>query len=378
VSAAGELPRGEQAADRAAASRREADELRAILDRAPLAVVSIDLAGNVVRWSAGAERMFGWKADEVLGRRNPLVPPDLEGEHRRLVEQTLAGRQVAGFETVRRRQDGSLLPVALYNAKVVHSGGGGVELTAFFADLTPRKHAEEALRQLARRLQAVREEEQARLAREIHDELGQALTGIALEVGWLRHRLERTRTARHTPGVSREELGAKLDELAAAVEGGLAAVKRLALELHPLVVDLGLGPAVQWQVETVCRRGGLEWELDLGELGAVPPTCATVVFRVLQEALTNVVRHAGARRVRVELHRRGHSLALAVEDDGRGFDPGQRGLGLGLVAMRERAQVCAGTVEVRTAPGAGCRVTLRTELCDAERGEPRGAPAEAV
>ena len=208
------------------------------------------------------------------------------------------------------------------------------------------------LQELSASLQSVREQERTRIARELHDELGQMLTGIRMEVSWLGGRLLDGQQA----------LADKIASIKGQIDQSIASVRRISSELRPLVLDdLGFAAAAAWYVDQFSARTGLPVSLTLPQ--ADPPrgdAMATALFRVLQEALTNVARHAGASRVEVRLDFANERWILSIRDDGAGFvhDSGKRG-DIGLVGMRERAQILGGSFSVTTAPGAGTLIEVR-------------------
>ena len=222
----------------------------------------------------------------------------------------------------------------------------------------------EELRALAARLQQVREEERTVIAREIHDELGQALTGLRLDMAWM------------TRGLAADnELTGPCASIIARIDGTLNSVRRLATQLRPSVLDhLGLSAAVEWQVQEFGARTGIEIELDLCDDCLTPPNdmlpndLGSSVFRVLQESLTNVARHARATRVAVTLDRTNTEIMLDVSDDGVGVPPGRLDgmASLGLVGMRERALACGGALSISGRPGGGTTVQLVVPVAGAE------------
>ena len=195
------------------------------------------------------------------------------------------------------------------------------------------------------------EAERKRLARELHDETGQALTSILLGLA----AVESSKSA--------EEAHAAAGELRGLVVETLQSVRRLAVELRPSALDdFGLEPALRRLGETVREGGTLDVQVET-RLGAVrlPADVETALYRIVQEALTNAVKHAGANHVSVVVTRKSTSVHVMIEDDGGGFDPGAAStLGLGLLGMRERVELLDGTFEIDTAPGAG--TTLIVEL----------------
>ena len=231
--------------------------------------------------------------------------------------------------------------------------GSPVAVVGTVRDVTDKKRAEGRLRDLSRRLIEVQEEERRRLARELHDEVGQTLTAIALGL----------RAAGRSCGAA---AGPHIEECIGVVDGAIRQIRNLSLDLRPpMLDDLGLVATLRWLLD---RQAGLagyraRFVADPDE-GRLDPAVATAAFRVAQEALTNVARHAGARHVVVRLRLRGGGLELVVADDGGGFDPGAalgsgaRGEGLGLLGMRERAALLGGRLAIRSAPGRGAVVRL--------------------
>jgi signal transduction histidine kinase len=203
------------------------------------------------------------------------------------------------------------------------------------------------LQALSRRLLEAQEQERHRLARELHDEVGQVLTGVHLTLQSLRDL---------GPGAA-----GPLTEAVTIVGRAIQQVRDLSLDLRPSMLDdLGLGPALRWYAERLTRRAGLTVHLAEPPPGPRPPAAVeTACFRVAQEALTNAARHAGARQMWVELVRDPAELHLIVRDDGAGFDVAQArrraadGGSFGLLGMQERVDLLGGRLEVESAPGQG-------------------------
>jgi signal transduction histidine kinase len=235
-------------------------------------------------------------------------------------------------------------------ARVAARDAAGRTLKSYgvLRDITESKRAEESLLDLSRRLIRAHEEERALLARELHDDLTQRLAVLAIDAG-------------------RAELAAP-DRAQAlelkSVREGLVRVSEdihsLAYQLHPSVLEeLGLAEALRTECERRARQGRLEVSVDLDPLPAVVgKDAALCLFRVAQEALNNVIRHAGARAASVALRQMDGGLLLAVRDDGRGFDPATPGKArsLGLASMRERVRLVSGTLDVESAPGRGTAI----------------------
>jgi PAS domain S-box-containing protein len=236
----------------------------------------------------------------------------------------------------------------LAEATVRDEGGTALKTFGVIRDVTERKRVEAELQDLSRRLLRAQEEERALLARELHDDVSQRLAVLAIEVG-------------------RAELaaadGSQADAMLAVREGlvGLSEdVHSLAYQLHPSVLEeLGLAEALRAECGRRTSVGKLDVSVDLGPLPRVlAEDAALCLFRVAQEALSNVARHAGARRATVTLRQIGDGLLLAVSDDGAGFEPGHSGKGmhLGLAGMRERVRLVRGTLDLESAPGQGTKV----------------------
>jgi signal transduction histidine kinase len=231
------------------------------------------------------------------------------------------------------------------------------------ADRRERQRAEDKLRRsldqlraLTTYLQYVREEERTRIAREVHDELGQQLTGLKLDMSWLASKL----------GKNAKPVQQKVKTMVGHIDSTIQTVRRIATELRPGILDsLGLVAAMEWQANEFQQRSGIPcivtttvadtiWDQDI----------TTVFFRIYQETLTNIIRHANATRVDVRLVEEAGNLVMTVSDNGRGISEEELAStrSLGLVGMRERAMLIGGEVTLNGAPGKGTTVTLRVPL----------------
>src|ERR1700676_565437 len=223
-----------------------------------------------------------------------------------------------------------------------------MEVKRLLANIRDREQANKAVRELSRRLFQIQEDERRHLARELHDQLGQALTAAKIDLQAAQGLEE------HTAIVQR------LDDSIATLERLLQQVRQLSLELRPpLLDDLGLVPALRWYLDQQAQRAGLRVEFFADPaLERVDAAIETACFRVAQEALTNVVRHARAQTVSVELDRTPEALHLVVRDDGIGFDlmTAEQGASLGLPGMRERVTLWGGELDCKSAPGRGTEV----------------------
>lgn len=216
------------------------------------------------------------------------------------------------------------------------------------------QEAEGQMRQLSQRLVATQEEERRHLSRELHDHVGQVLTALRMELG----RIERVRPADDV------RLGAAVAESKQLVDNMFRTVRDLALGLRPSMLDdLGLRAALEWHVRDTSRRCGLDAQLNVqGNVDTLPERYQTCVFRAIQEALTNCVRHAKARAVTIDVTGHDHELEVRVRDDGIGFDPARRRNGLGLRGIDERVKQLGGVMAVTTALGKGTTIAIHVPL----------------
>ena len=208
------------------------------------------------------------------------------------------------------------------------------------------------MQQLSARLVEVQENERRSISRELHDEIGQALTGVLVEMANLSTLIR---------AGGREAVAAKAAEIKHLVENSINVVRNMALLLRPSMLDdLGLAPALQWQAREVSKRTGMAVKVTADELPEVlPEEHKTCIYRIVQEALHNAAQHSGARDIRVTVRQADDRLLLAIEDDGKGFDP-RAEKGMGLLGMEERVSHLGGSFQVESEPGRG--TTVRVEL----------------
>lgn len=338
-------------------ARKTNDNLGALILAAPVAIVSFDSDGIIRTWNPAAERIFGWKAAEVLGR----LPHDVDQELEKAchIPPEEGAETIRGREFARRRRDGSVAHVEL-SAAPLHDGEGNASgRMAMFADITKRKRAEEALEKakanletLSRRLLATRESELRRIARELHDEIGQGLTAVKLEIEAARRTWERA------------ALSLRLDDGVALIDHLLQSVRTLSLDLRPAALDeLGLVAALRAHVQALAARAGLAVHFQADELPRSQTAEVEIAcFRIAQEAMTNIVRHARAAAVEIELRHAGGEVRLLVSDNGAGFDAtmanarADQGVSFGLLSMRERAQLAGGRFSCTSHAGRGTTV----------------------
>jgi len=351
------------------ARRLSQQRFEAVALAATDAIWDLNLETRIVWWSDGMHQLFGYPAEEVSTKlewwAERLHPEDKD---RVLVAiQELGergGRSWRGSYRFRRK-DGSYASVLDRGFILNDDAGRPVRVVGGISDVTNQRQAEQALensrrqlRALSARLQCVREEERARVAREIHDELGQVLTALKINLDWLERKLGvRDNDPTLNPLLDR------LVESAEIADSAISSVQKITSELRPSSLDnLGLTAALEHEAQRFQKRTGIGCQVRLpAERLEVPAEAATAVFRIFQEALTNVARHAQATEVRAALQPEADHLVLQVEDNGRGISDEALSdkKSLGLLGMRERAAVLGGEVAIAAIQPKGTRVTLR-------------------
>lgn len=331
----------------------------ALIESSEDAIITQSLEGRILSWNPGAERLYGYRSAEVAGQFLALViPPECAGELERLRAQVQRGEHIEHHETVRVRKDGARIAVSVSISPIKDGEGRTIAASSIERDITEQARAGEALarsraqlRDFAGQLRSARETERTQIAREIHDELGQALTALKMDLFSLTHAV---------PAPLPDPLLVKTDEMAKLIDQMVDKVRTLATELRPAVLDsLGLSAAVEWAVQQFGRRTGIECTLDLpAEPLQLDSDRSTDLFRILQEALTNVARHAHASRVDVHLRATPGEVVLEVHDNGRGITESETEnvRSFGLLGMRERTLPWGGELGVRVAPHGGTSV----------------------
>lgn len=360
---------------REAQLKRSEQSLSAAIKSAEDAVVLADNGGVVTFLNPAAERLTGWPASRAVGQKLEKVfqitgeAGAMDGMFRASARgayvheatlMTLAGHPVAvevSASLVRdeaRRTTGSVL---------------------VFRDVTVRRQYEAGLkksqfelRSLAGHLESAREAERTRIAREIHDELGQLLTGFKIDLAWLEKRIAAQ------PETPREVLLEKVQAMTNLLGNMVLSVRRISAELRPGVLDdLDLAAAVEWQTKDFQRRTGIKAAVkaELSER-PLPREIATALFRILQESLTNVARHAEAKNVRVKLAEQEGQIVLQIKDDGRGITKAElvKAGTFGLMGMRERILPFHGRCAIEGVPGRGTTVSVSVPLDLPKEGRP--------
>ncbi|RRQ21443.1 PAS domain S-box protein [Thiohalobacter thiocyanaticus] len=325
------------------------------------AIFMLDQDGTIISWNPGAERISGYSEAKVIGRHFGEI---LQAEEQAGLQPGTMLR-IAGTDDYYQREgwfvrgDGSRFWAILAINPVRDDNRRLRGYSIIINDISERKQAEtelarsrESLQALSRHLQTVREEEKASLARELHDELGSLLTSLKIELSALQQQL---------PG--QEQARSDIDRINDCVQEAIATTRRISTSLRPPILDnLGLLPAVEWQLEQLKQRVGIEYDLHCdGDAAGLNQDQTIALFRILQEGLTNITRHAEAHRVSVVLIIDAQQAALDVIDDGIGFDFEDKSSGgsYGLYSMQERARALGGSLDIMSRAGEGTRLRVR-------------------
>lgn len=325
-------------------------QLATLLDNMPDMVSRFDAEGRYVYVNPAVSRTSGWSAERFLGRRASWPGQESQQRLRTALKCVIDEGAPQSLELPWPATHGErcfelrLLPEP-------DEGGGGTVL-AIAREVTERKRVEQLVREMGFRREAAREEERKAIARELHDELGQLLSALRFEVSVLRMRF----------GAEQPAVAERAASMLSLVDSVIRLQRDLVSSLRPAVLDLGIGAALEWLVSEFRDRSGVDCKLQLSESQIdLDPDQTTVVFRIVQESLTNVARHARAGRVQVTLQRVAGDYVVSVQDNGRGFDPGaaRDPKSLGLMGLHERALMLGGELDIRTEPGAGVTVIVR-------------------
>ena len=346
-------------------SRHEQEQLQALIDSSPLALVEFGLDTRIRLWNPAAERIFGWSREEMLGRGDlPMAPATKRAESEELFDRVRAGESLSDYETVRQRKDGTLVAVSIAAAPVRDGSGRVVGNMVAYTDITERKAQEAEVHRLTAELHARLEDLAAsrarivtagdvarrRLERNLHDGAQQRLVTLSLSLRLALQRLD------SDPEATRTALADASDEL----ELALNELRELARGLHPAVLsDRGLRAAVE------ALAGRMPVPVEIAEIpeDRLPEAVEAAAYYLIAEALTNVTKYAEASCVRIRIAASDAAVVVEVSDDGvGGADPAT---GSGLRGMADRVEALGGSLEVASPAGAG--TSLRAEIPGSDR-----------
>ncbi|MEA4909244.1 MAG: PAS domain S-box protein, partial [Anaerolineaceae bacterium] len=355
------------------------ERLRTIIENMPVMLDAMDVDNNFVLWNRESERVTGYSEDEMVGNPNAwdMLYPDQEYRQAMIAESIARSREKADFRSWIWNltcKDGSVRNIAWSNISSEfpiagwHSWAIGVDVTEQARAEVQLERSLNELRALSAHLQSVREEERASISREIHDELGQSLTGLKMDLYWLKSKIEK----QDTQSVAQARLN-KIASMVMVVDLIIDAVRRISTELRPSVLDtLGLVPAIEWLSKDFQSRSGTKcrFRSRLPDM-EIDPKLSTALFRICQESLTNVVRHAQATRISISLRRENGDLVLEIQDNGTGIrqEDIEDIKSIGLIGMRERAHMFGGKIEFNGKSGIGTQILARFPYLEAQAGE---------
>jgi PAS domain S-box-containing protein len=359
--------------------------LAAIVDSSDDAIVSKSLDGVITSWNKGAERLFGYTAEEAVGQHITLiVPTDRRHEEATILERLKRGERVDHFETIRRRKDGTTLDISLTISPVKDTAGRVTGASKVARDISERKEAERKLRESEERLRTLTEQledlvrvrteeleqrntevlrqseqlrglsirllqtqddERRRIARELHDSAGQIVTALGMNLASI------------IPHIGQNPLlGKSLEESQALVEQLSKEIRTLSYLLHPPLLDEnGLGEALRWYIQGLRERSGLDILLTIpDDFGRLSREMELAIFRIVQECLTNVHRHSGSKNAVIRLAREAEGVSVEVQDEGKGVslerlgEIQSQGSGVGIRGIRERVHQLEGVFKIQS------------------------------
>ncbi len=340
----------------------ELSKLAAIVENSSDAIITKDLNGVITSWNTGAEQIFGYTAEEAIGMNvTILIPDDRVDEEPGILARIRRGERVEHYETVRQRKDGTLLDIALTVSPVRDQRGEIIGASKIARDVTEHNRVQSAEREadLMHRLVQTQEAERRRIARDLHDSIGQYMTAMRLTIEGLAKRCENDAEMTNDL-MTVKDLAGRIDR----------DISFMTWQLRPTELEtLGLRDAVRSFVEEWSSHSSIAAEFEfVGEDGPLPQLVDSNVYRIVQEVLNNVAKHAGAEKVSILMHRQRAQIFVIVEDDGKGFDPNATmpvrtdGHGHGLIGMRERAELLGGTLSIESSEARGTSVIVRVPL----------------
>ena len=376
--------------DELPALRLKADKaiglLAAIVDSSDDAIVSKTLDGVITSWNAGAERLFGYTASEAVGQNiSFIIPVNRRSEETVIIERIRKGERIEHFDTVRVHKDQTRLDISLTISPVRDASGKIVGASKIARDISQRKRTERELREseeryrtladaldtqvqfrtqelerrnselreLSGRLLESQDVERRHIARELHDSAGQTLAALGMSLARL------AQDAKNNP----DQLTKGIRDAEGLVQHLTQEIRTTSYLLHPPMLDeVGLSSALSWYVQGLAERSGLQIALKVSEnFGRLPSEMELLIFRLVQESLTNIHRHSGSKTALIRIEREGNNVQVSVEDQGSGMSPERlaeiqsRGTGVGIRGMRERVRHFRGDLVIES-NGSGTKV----------------------
>jgi PAS domain S-box-containing protein len=344
------LGRFASAAYHAVNSLDASTQLAAIVESSDDAIISKNLDGIISSWNSSAERIFGYTAEEAIGKHiTIIIPPDRIYEESMIIEQLRRGQRVDHFETIRMRKDGTPIDISLTISPMKDSAGRVVGASKVARDITERKRADGVRKkaELSAHLLQVQDTERRRIARELHDGVGNLLAGISMNAAQIVKEKEKLSPSR----------ARCLEESLSLIGQACAEIRTVSYLLHPPLLDeAGLESALKWYIEGFVERSKIKVTMEIApDLGRLSEDYELSLFRIAQECLTNVHRHSGSFTAFVRLWRTPERVEMEVKDEGKGikqemqskFAAGSSS-GVGLRGMRERVRLLGGELTIQS------------------------------
>jgi two-component system sensor histidine kinase UhpB len=320
-----------------------------------------DNAGKFIRCNKNFERISGYSFAEISKMTPEYFFGGEEKDHISRFIKKIFATGYSETEAVFTTRDMNRIPYYFTGMAATLKNKDclicvGLDISASKEAETALKDLNDELRRVSAHMEKIREEEQARIAREVHDQLGQQLTGLKMDISWLRDSMAKN--------ISPEQMREKLSEMSKMVDDAVVSVRKVASDLRPSILDdFGIVEALDWQSKEFKKRSGIEVSFSSPVHGVdLDPAVSISLFRIYQEVLTNVARHAEAKNITAVLDVNDNKVMLQITDDGKGFDAGLQKKTLGLLGMKERAHMINGDLEIVSEPGKGTTVSVTVAL----------------
>ena len=331
-------------------------EIADLYNHAPCGYHSLDKDGNIRRMNDTELSWLGYTRGEVIGKMKwpDLLVPASRLLFRKTFPQLMRMGFIRDLEAEITRKDGTIF-TGLINASAIYDSGGDFVMSrSTIIDITERKRVERQLQELSAHLQTIREEEKARIAREIHDDLGGTLTALKMDAYWLAKKLPL--------GKETEPYLKRINSMSQLLDNAVGVTRRIITDLRPTILDdLGLLAALEWQAAQFHKRTGIKCHVNgIEGNGKLGKQYSIALFRIFQETLTNVARHSGASQVEVEFQCCDEEIMLSISDNGRGLPEGHTAASTsyGMRGMCERVEQLGGKIKFDSSPGGGFCVTV--------------------
>ncbi len=361
-------------------SQRKAEEvlqrtnemLKALINCSPLSIIILDKKENVELWNPASEKMFEWSSNEVVGKPLPYASGKKGENQNELVNFAMKGNTFTGKEVTRITKNGNKIDVSISASPMFDSNKKTIGIASFLMDITEKKLAEKEreklfreinnarkrLKLLSARLINIQEDEKRNIARELHDEIGQILTAIRIDLEKIKNETVSTETV------------LLIDDCNSLVEKTISIVRNLSHELRPSIIDdLGLAAALKWYIDKFSQRTGIKVNMQISRIDKfLSPEGITTLYRVCQEALTNVAKHSLADYVTVSLKHENNYINLSIADNGKGFEAKKalklaaKGESLGLLSMQERVELINGKLKIISSKNSGTKIKVMCHI----------------